>query len=386
MDDMTEAHITGEMLRWARERRGLSYSQLASQTKVSVGQIQQWEDGAAFPSFAKAEAIARQLKIPFGFLFLSTPPSDKSPIPDYRTIKGKQPAQPSPNLLSVINRTRSKQDWYREFAEENSQQPLQLVGSFSLKSEAIEVARSIRKSLFLDHESRSGISRHTEFLTKLSLAAQDAGVLVMRNGVSGNGKESRLSVAEFRGFALADPLAPIVFINSRDAYAAQVFTLIHELAHIWINQSGVSNADPVDNTSENVETFCNQVAGAVLMPSHEFAEAWSKLQHKRGFAEVLSKVFWVSPLAVIVRAFELSLISDEEFYRLVRIEKNKSYVAKKGSGGNPTSTTLARNSRRLVDAVLRAVRTNRLVHNDAAWLLGVRRGGLNVLLRKSFAG
>jgi Zn-dependent peptidase ImmA (M78 family) len=201
----------------------------------------------------------------------------------------------------------------------------------------------------------------------------------MRGG--GKSKYHALSVGEFRGFALTDPYAPLVFVNSRDAPSAQVFTLLHELAHIWINRSGISNPDPSEYRADNIEVFCNRVAAEALLPKDDFLIAWDQLIDRSTFPSRLSHAFWVSPLVVIVRAFELNKISDTEFYRLVRIEKNKKpAAARKARGGSPTTKVINRNSRRFTSAVLRALRNNRLVHRDAASLLGMRRTGLTALL------
>jgi Zn-dependent peptidase ImmA (M78 family)/transcriptional regulator with XRE-family HTH domain len=380
MEDMTEAPITGGVLQWARERRSMSFGELSRKAKVSADQLRQWEDGTAYPPLGKAEMLADVLDIPFGFLFLSTAPPDKSPITDFRTVSGNLPKQPSPALLKAVNYITSKQEWYRDFAEENNAQPVPVVGAFDMRSGHAAVAESIAATLHITEELRRSVSSHSSYLTQLSEAAQDAGVLVMRNGGS---RKSPLVVSEFRGFALPDPYAPAVFINSRDSATAQVFTLLHELAHIWINRAGISNPDPSNYNSENIEVFCNRAAAEALIPEADFLAAWDILLDPSAFASRLSRVFWVSPLVIIVRAFELNKISDTEFFRLVRIEKNKPLPQKKkAKGGNPTVKVLARNSRRFTSAVLQALRTNRLVHRDASWLLGVRRMGLNKLLAK----
>ncbi|HEY0794298.1 MAG TPA: XRE family transcriptional regulator [Acidisarcina sp.] len=236
---MAEALINGGMLRWARERRALDHSQLSKKTKISIEQLRQWEEEISFPPFSKAELLANVLKIPFGFLFLSNPPSDASPIPDFRTVDGKSFGNPSPDLLSVISQARTKQEWYREYSEGNGAPTLAFTGVLNMESGVDDVANAISEAVGINDQARLSVNSSAAFLKLLSEAAQEAGILVLRSGVVGRGNPSRLSVSEFRGFALADPYAPLVFINSRDAPAAQVFTLVHELAHIWINRTGI---------------------------------------------------------------------------------------------------------------------------------------------------
>jgi Zn-dependent peptidase ImmA (M78 family) len=277
----------------------------------------------------------------------------------------------------------TKQEWYRDFAEENNALPVPFVGAFNIRSDPAKVAESLAMTLGISEELRRSVSSHSSYLKRLSEAAQEAGILVMRGGVVGNSNPSALLVSEFRGFALTDPLAPTVFINSRDAISAQVFSLLHELAHIWINRSGISNPDPSEYSAENIEIFCNRIAARALIPEDDFLAAWDQVIDRGSFPARLSRTFWVSPLVIIVRAFELNKINDTEFFRMVRIEKNKPIrTSKKVKGGNPTAKVIARNSHRFTVTVLRALKNNRLVHRDAAWLLGIRRTGITALLNK----
>ena len=115
-----------------------------------------------------------------------------------------------------------------------------------------------------------------EFLRELTRSAEATGILVMRSGIVGGNTRRKLSVNEFRGFVISDDLAPLVFINGRDSKAAQIFTLVHELVHVWIDRSGISNPDPKDVPAElrnTVETFCNSVAAEVLVPHADFLKS-----------------------------------------------------------------------------------------------------------------
>jgi Zn-dependent peptidase ImmA (M78 family)/transcriptional regulator with XRE-family HTH domain len=368
---MLEARITGEVLQWARERRELTYDQVAEDTNVPVGDLVAWERGASFPPFALAESLAHYFRIPFGFLFLSVPPVDSAPIPDFRTLAGQRPRKLSPDFLEVLSEVRLKQDWYREFAEQNLASPIPFVGSANTDAGHQEVARSIRQSLGITNDLRKQCKDWAAFLRHLCEAAQGLGILVMRSGVVKNDSTRALKVSEFRGFALSDVLAPVVFVNSKDSRSAQIFTLVHEIAHLWLGRTGISDADPSGLVEGNVENFCNAVAAEVLVPRDEFDQAWSAIRERSGFEEKLSRQFWVSPLVVIRRAFDLSKIAEEEFYRLVRTEKNKPIAKRRKSGGDPLKTLIARNGRRFTKAVVSAVREDLLTYKDGARLLGI---------------
>jgi Zn-dependent peptidase ImmA (M78 family)/DNA-binding XRE family transcriptional regulator len=320
-----DALITGDVLRWARERRGLSYSDLAHSSHEPADDLRQWEEGDAYPPFRTAQKLARFLRIPFGYLFLSKAPSDSFPVPDFRTVKGKSPAAASPDLIDVLNHVSLKQEWYREYSEQNSIREFILSSKFKMSSGVQRVADDIRKQLSIDSEMRGSCRDWRAYLSRLSQNAQDLGILVMRSGIVGSDTTRPLDVDEFRGFALTDPVAPVVFVNARDAIAAQIFTLIHELAHIWITQSGISNPDPVEFTAvHHFEEFCNSVAANVLVPEQDFNVAWSSIADAESFPNRLARMFWVSPLVIIRRAYEFDQIGREEFSALVRREKQKS--------------------------------------------------------------
>lgn len=381
---VNEAFINGDIVRWARERTGLTYAEVARPLKIQIEQIRSWEYGEAYPAFGKAQDLARLLRIPFGYLFLSNAPSDDSPIPDFRTVTDTTPTDLSPDFLEVLDHALLQQDWYREYQEQDSSLRLNFVGRSNMQVGPDAVAKDIRNYLEINADLRHGCRDSSAYLTRLSDNAQGAGLLVMRSGIVGSDTTRPLDVDEFRGFALTDPVAPLVFINAKDAYSAQVFTLIHEITHIWINQSGISNPDPTDFSARQIEKFCNKVAAQVLVPSGEFNAAWDLLLDEEEFPAKLARTFLVSGLVVIRRAYELNKINDNEFYWLVTREKRKVVKTRKSSGGDPMRTLVSRNSRRMTKAVLNAVRQNRLLYRDAARLLGVSNTRLPQLLRKHF--
>jgi Zn-dependent peptidase ImmA (M78 family)/transcriptional regulator with XRE-family HTH domain len=379
---MNHATINSGLLRWARERRNLSYSDLARSLHVGIEVVRTWELGESYPPFAKAQALAKRLRIPFGFLFLSEPPKEDVPLPDFRTINNRTPSMPSPDFQEVCNQVLRKQEWYREYSEQISAQKLDLIGRYRIDSGAERVANGIKESLGIDAELRANCRDWSSYLTRLSHIAQDRGVLVMRSGVVGSDTTRPLDVAEFRGFAIADPLAPVIFINSRDAIAAQIFTLVHEITHLSLGQSGISNPDPTELAPPPFEQFCNTVAAEVLAPKGDFDAAWETTPHGDSFLVSLARVFWVSTLVILRRAYELDKLKREEFFRLVKLEKEKQLPRRKGKGGNYLTSMLARNSQRLTSGVLGALRENQLVYRDAANLLGIQAAKLPKLLRK----
>src|SRR5712692_4949193 len=277
----TKAYITPQLLRWARERYGLSTAEAAERLHVSLDLLQEWEGGEALPTLRQAQDVASRLNVPLGYLFLSTPPSEDLPIPDLRRVADEPRSAASPELIDLVSDVLLKQEWYRDYQEREEAEPLPFIGKYSLADKPTTVATDIRQSIGLDATLRQEAQSLDGFLRKLIGRVESAGVLVLRSGIVQNNTHRALNVAEFRGFAISDRVAPLVFINGRDAKSAQIFTLGHELAHLWIGSSGISNPGYLRLPSQHentTELFCNQVAANLLVPAEDFLSRWSSVE------------------------------------------------------------------------------------------------------------
>ena len=237
---MTTAFLTPELITWARNRSHLTHGELAKRVNVSETLLSAWEKGDAHPTLRQAEKLAQRLHVPFGFLFLSSPPALEIALPDLRTVQGTPLSDPSPEFYDVFNDALRKQEWYKNYLEDQGTKPLPFVGRFSLTTPMNEVASDIHFTLTMSQELRHQSADWEAFLQNLMLKAEQIGVLVLRNSVVGNNTHRPLSPKEFRGFVISDDIAPLVFLNGGDAKSAQIFTLVHELAHLWIGESGLS--------------------------------------------------------------------------------------------------------------------------------------------------
>jgi hypothetical protein len=202
------------------------------------------------------------------------PPPDNPNIPDLRTISGKQLTNPSLAFRNVLNDTVIRQEWIREERIEQGAVPLDYVGRFSTADDPKTVAADMRHVLQLESADRAECHDFDAFLRHLVNRAESVGALVMRSAIVGHDTHRKLDVKEFRGFAISDAFAPVVFINDVDAKAAQVFTLAHELAHIWIGADGVSDRRPnqKEDSLNAIELFCDKVAAELLVPETEFKQ------------------------------------------------------------------------------------------------------------------
>ena len=157
---MIEASVNPDLLRWTRERAGVSREDLVKKFK----KLAEWEDGEAAPTLKQTEAFARAVHAPVGYLFLSEPPDETVPIPDFRTFSGNKVMRSSPNLLDTIYACQERQSWYRDFARVAGDSDLGFVGSASVHMPPEFIAARIRDTLRFDVAARRGCSTWTEAL------------------------------------------------------------------------------------------------------------------------------------------------------------------------------------------------------------------------------
>lgn len=362
------AHITPSILTWAISRSRLTRPQIATKLNVDEVNLHSWEKGTP-PPFEKARAVAKLLQFPFGYFFLQHPPTDELPLPDRRRL-GKS-YRPTPEFLQLLNDALVRQDWYRDYLRSAGRpSKLKFVGSFDSKARVSDVAADIRDTLGIKPELRHTISSWTEYLSALVRNAEDLGILVMRSSVVGNSTNRPITTDEVQGFAATDSIAPLVFVNSGDYKAAQVFTFAHELAHIWIGESAITKSDETEADTDRVEAFCNRIATDVLVPPNEFQASWDSVGSERRL-DILPKRFWVSTLVILRRAHELGRLSTDEFHALRSAEREKLRRGTKAGGGDFYRTLFVRMGNTFTHSVVSEVTRDNLLVRDAARLLSV---------------
>lgn len=369
---MTRVAINPELLLWARERANLGLHDL----ETKFPNLGSWEVGEVQPTLKQVEAFARAVHVPVGYLFLSTPPEETLPIPDFRTIAGQAVLSPSPNLLDMLYACQERQAWYREFARIAGQTPLAFVGSVTRDMSPEAVAAQMRETLSFQVPARRDSPTWEDALRQFIRHADAAGVLVMVSGVVMNNNHRRLDPAEFRGFALSDPVAPLVFVNGTDSKAAQMFTLAHELAHLWLGSSALSDmgAKPVQG-SRHEEVWCNAVAAEFLVPLGALRD---ELRHNEPLPRAMVRLagtFKVSRLVVLRRLLDAGWIGHETFEMQWRAESTRiqGFVRGNSGGGDFYKTTLARVSRRFTQALVVSTLEGQTLYRDAFRMLGISK-------------
>lgn len=361
-----------QIIRWARERAGLDASALAKKLGVKVERIAEWEQTGQLP-YKKAELLAAKTYTPFGHLFLKTPPEDKLPIPDFRTLRDAPVRRPSPDLLETVLLMQRRQAWMRDFLIEEGEPPLSFVGSATVSGGPEAVARNMRRVLGFRDGWAAQESTWTEALIHLRQRMEGAGVLTVINGVVGNNTRRKLRPDEFRGFALCDAYAPLIFVNGSDFKAAQMFTLVHEFAHLWIGKDGVSNFEALQPLPDTIEKWCNAVAAEFLVPARELRAVWPHAQRANEPYQYLAGRFKVSALVAARRVLDLSLCTRNEFFDFWAAyqEDERRRQKQKPSGGNFWATQNVRVGPRFGAAVVRSAREGKLLYRDAYNLTGL---------------
>lgn len=378
---MAQALINHKIIPWAYNRAGIAPDLLASRMKIKADKFREWETGESRPTFKQARKLAKLLHIPFGYLFLTEEPDDSVPVSDFRTIGSRAAREPSADLKDLLNDLMLKQSWYREYILEHIGDPVSVIGNFTAGSPAQAIADDIKYKLKLTIEDRKQARNAKAFYNLLVERIEHFNILVMKSGIVGSNTHRPLDVNEFRGITIYDEYAPLIFINGRDAEAAQIFTLIHELAHLWIGGGGISNPSLTtrkDMLSTSTERLCNSVAAEVLVPHEELQRKWDAGKSLEEITAAFGKLFRVSQVVVARRAYDINLITWEEYYFFYKTQE-KMWNRPKRGGGNSYNTIPVRNSRTFTNAVIQHARSNRILLRDAGILLGVSPAKINNL-------
>lgn len=376
---MNRVDVQPTMLRWACERAGYQPAHLAGR----IPQLSAWMRGEKRPTLKQLERLANVTRTPLGYLFLPEPPDEPLPVTDFRTLPGGARTRPSPDLLDTLYLMQRRQAWLRESLVEGESEPLAFAGSVRLDDDPEGVGREMRRALGLADGWGATVRTWQDAVRELRRAIEQLGVMAVINGVVGNNTHRPLSVEEFRGFALTDPHAPLIFVNGADAKSAQMFTLAHELAHIWLGSEGLSGFEGLFPGGTEVENWCNRAAAELLVPAEELSARWRQAGRGPAPFETLARTFKVSPVVAARRALDLDLIGRgtfSEFYEdYVGREHEKEA---RPSGGDFYNNQNTRIGELFGAQVARAVLEGRIGFKEAYDLTGLRGGTFQAYARR----
>jgi Zn-dependent peptidase ImmA (M78 family)/transcriptional regulator with XRE-family HTH domain len=371
-----KAHITPKVFKWARESARMTEADAAAKVSVSSDRLIDWEDGRSKPTIRQAQILAKAYRRPFALFFLPDIPQDFQPLQDYRMKGSKLLGTAS---IFIIREIQQKQAWISEVNEQNEEKKIPFVGRFSVMDNPATVADDILSTLNinpLQYEYKNPIN---EWIDKV----EANGVFISRTSFIHS--RLKLDSNEIQGFAISDSYAPFIFINSSDWNAPQLFTLVHELAHIWIAETGISNQiQPIVESQVKyhpIEVFCNEVAANALIPTDYISELRQSKTITSDQIFIYSRNLGISSFALLVRALNLNLISYSEYSSLKfeadagfkdflqKASERKAKQKKADGGPNPYLLRLNKNSRTFTQIVLDAYRGGFVDPNIASSLL-----------------
>jgi Zn-dependent peptidase ImmA (M78 family) len=361
-----EVNVNNNMLTWAIARAGYDVSAFAGK----FPRILDWMAGHKKPTVKQLEEFSRKVYLPFGYLFLPQPPQEKLPIPFFRT-KRNQGDRISINVYDTIVLLQQRQNWLKNYLHDNDFQRLSFVGKFRNSADVLAIVADIRRTLQLPENWANQFRTWQDAQDHLVLHIEDKGIIVIFNGVVENNTHRPISENECRGFVLVDEYAPFMFVNNADFKSAQMFTMVHELAHIWTGHSAGFDFRRLQPANDFNEILCDKIAAEFLVPTKEFDEVWNYRPQNFKYA---SRYFKVSEIVIARRALDTRKISRHQFFDFYDEYSNREFAKKEnqGSGGDFYATTKKRISITFASHVNQAVKSGNLLYRDAYKLTGLK--------------
>lgn len=361
----TYVDINETTLKWAIARAGFELNEFLTK----FPKVSEWLNNEKKPTLKQLEKFSHSVHIPFGYLFLSQPPTESLPIPFFRT-DGRQNDTVSLNVYDTILLIQQRQEWLREYLSENDFETLPFVGRFRNSTNVQEIVNDIRRVTGLAPEWAHDFTKYQDTLNFLVAKIEELGIIVISNGVVENNTKRPIKVEECRGFVLVDNIAPFMFINAADAKAAQLFTVVHELAHIWTGHSAGFDFRKLQPASDPIEKLCDQIAAEFLVPTSSFLRIWNE-KKEIGY---LARYFKVSPIVIARRALDLGKINRTEFFSFYTnyISQLNARKENQPDGGDFFATTRKRLSVTFAAHIHNAVRRNKLLYRDAYKLTSLK--------------
>ena len=391
--------VNPEILVWARETAGLAVGEAAhklgfrdSGVSSAMEKLAALEAGDKEPSRAQLVKMADQYRRPLLTFYLSQPPRKGDRGADFRTLSPDISAREEALLDALVREVRARQSLVRAVLEEEDEvEPLAFIGSHRMEDGRDAVLDKLRELLQVSLAQYRAQSNAAAAFSLLRESAENAGIFVLLKGDVGNYRTA-LDTSFFRGFSISDPLAPFIVINDQDAHTAWSFTLLHELVHLLLGQTGVSAA----RSGNNLERFCDGVAGDFLLPAAELRQLASKIRGDFGVVAAGISEFAnarkISRRMVAYQAVGTGLISREMGERLVALYKqqwrdNRAQVRERARAQKSGPSFYAVRRHRLGNRILSWVRMmladDVLSTAGAAQILGVKSRQVRTLLDTS---
>ena len=396
-------NINPDMLIWAREAAGLTLDEAASKLNFAssknssaADKLTAIEQALNFPTRNQLFKMATLYQKPLSVFYLNSPPIRSDIGEDFRSVDSNITQRKKALLDTLLVKVRARQELVRSILEdEEYNSELSFVKSLNISAGVNHAVEQIKNTLdFNFHASDRSHNSRDRLFNQLLDKTENIGVFVLLESDLGSW-HTRIEENVFRGFAIADNIAPFIVINGNDAHIARSFTLLHELCHIFLGSSSISGALDISHEylpHNRIENFCNEVASEILLPSemvncHDYCESFDKA---RDVIQKIAHTYSVSESLVTYKFQKLGKIDQKtsnqlfSFYRKRwEHQREDQRQQNKEKRGGPNYYDIRRNhlGKALVDLVSRNLRENELTHTKAAFILGVKPTSVNTLLK-----
>ena len=381
---------------WARETAGLTQEEAArklgfhdSSKSSAVEKLARIERGQKEPSRPQLINMAGRYRRPLLTFYLSKPPQKSNRGVDFRTLPQSDHSPEEALLDALIREIRARQSMVRVIIEDEEEaEPLPFVGSHRMEDDRAAVLKSLQALLGVSTADYRAQRDASAAFSLLRRSAEEAGIFVLLKGNLGNYKTA-LDTTVFRGFAIADEVAPFIVINDQDAKSAWSFTLLHETVHLMLGHTGISG----DSAENEIERFCNDVAGEFLLPARELKQLSLNRSVQIGNIteriSALASEFKVSRAMIAYKAYRSDLIT-RETYNQLKVSYREEWLRnretlRERTRQNETILNYYRVRRhrlgsRIIGMVRRMMAADALSTSKAARILGVKPRQVQLLL------
>lgn len=356
-----------ETIAWVKD---VAREQLAEASVLDL--LSAWEQGVKKPTLSQVQKLGQRLHIPFGYFFLDKRPAEHFKVLEFRTIDSVEHGTASPALKDTIAQMEAVQDWVREYRRGEGYLKLAFVGRCR-DMDVSHVLGTVREVLEIPpgwYEDVKGTEQAFRYFRR---QCERLGIIVMQNGVVGNNTHRPLSLGEFRAFVLTDEWAPLIFINAKDAVAGRIFSLLHEVVHVFLGRDSLFNSpDGVTAFAKDTERICNRVAAEILVPEEAFRAAWAQCIKEKDLAfsiKQMAQKFHCSRMVIARRALDLGRITREQYDEMASLSREGPAKGKSG-GGNFYNTLASRMDGPFVRMLADSVRMGNTTYTEAFRLTG----------------
>ncbi|MDR0657292.1 MAG: ImmA/IrrE family metallo-endopeptidase [Treponema sp.] len=343
-----------------------------------------WKTEEEQPTYAQIETLSNKIHIPLGYFFLQSPPDEPLPLMEYRTIQSAAKTMPSRDLMDTYYQMSSIQGWMRDYLIDSGSEKRGFVGSSKKEKDPVKIAASIRGVTGMSEDWYTQSKDKDMSFKILRSFFENIGIFILQNGVVGQNNFRKLNINEFRAFTLIDDYAPLIFININDTEGGKLFSLLHEVVHIWLGLHSFfnDNSGLVVNSSP-LETLCNAAAAELLVPNSHFVDKWNAQLHVALDNKLtnVASYFKCGVITIARRALDNNYINQTKYEKIVSDLITDAKKRKKGKGqGNYYTTAISRYGKHFILALDNSIREGKTTYTEAFGLTNTTRKTFDTLV------